>query len=97
MLSAAIAISYFDRQTLGVAIKAIQQNIPISDAQYSWLTSAFLVTYALMYAGGGKLLDVLGTRRGFVLIMVVVAGLCEPWPGYQLLHALRQPLAAGHG
>ncbi len=70
LLSAAIAISYFDRQTLGVVVKAIQQNIPISDEQYSWLTSAFLITYALMYAGGGKLLDVLGTRRGFVLIMV---------------------------
>jgi MFS transporter, ACS family, hexuronate transporter len=70
LLSAAIAISYFDRQTLGVALQAIQKNIPITDAQYSFLTSAFLITYALMYAGGGKLLDCLGTRRGFVLIMV---------------------------
>jgi ACS family hexuronate transporter-like MFS transporter len=70
LLSAAIAVSYFDRQTLGVAVKAIQQNIPISDEQYSWLTSAFLITYALMYAAGGKLLDVLGTKRGFMMIMV---------------------------
>jgi ACS family hexuronate transporter-like MFS transporter len=70
LLSLAIAISYFDRNTLGVAVKAIQQNIPISDPQYAWLTSAFLVAYGLMYVGGGRLIDVLGTRCGFVVIMV---------------------------
>jgi MFS transporter, ACS family, hexuronate transporter len=70
LLSAAIAISYLDRQTLGVAVKAIQQSIPITDEQYSWLTSAFLIAYGVMYAAGGKLLDVLGTRRGFLLIML---------------------------
>lgn len=70
VVSAAIAISYFDRQTLPVAIKAIQQDIPLSNEQFSWLNSAFLVAYALMYAGGGRLLDLLGTRRGFLVIMV---------------------------
>lgn len=70
MLSAAIAISYFDRNTLGVAVKAIQQNIPIADDRFARLQSAFLIAYAVMYAAGGKLLDVLGTRRGFLLIMV---------------------------
>ena len=70
LISAAIAISYFDRQTLGIAIKAIESTIAVTDAQYAWLTSAFLVTYALMYVGGGRLLDALGTRWGFMLIMV---------------------------
>ena len=70
LISIAIAISYFDRNTLGVAVKAIQQNIPISDPQYAWLTSAFLIAYGLMYVGGGKLIDILGTRRGFFLIMI---------------------------
>jgi ACS family hexuronate transporter-like MFS transporter len=70
LISAAIAISYFDRQTLPVAIKAIQQEIPISNTQFSQLQAAFLTAYALMYAGGGKLVDVLGTRQGFLVIMV---------------------------
>jgi ACS family hexuronate transporter-like MFS transporter len=69
LISAAIAISYFDRQTLPVAIKAIQLEIPISNTQFSQLQAAFLTAYALMYAGGGKLVDVLGTRLGFLLIM----------------------------
>ena len=66
----AIAISYFDRQTLPVAIAAIQREIPISNTQFSQLQAAFLIAYAVMYAAGGKLIDALGTRRGFLLIMV---------------------------
>ena len=70
LVTAAIAISYFDRQTLPVAISAIQHSIPLSNQQFSWLQSAFLIAYAALYAGGGRLLDVLGTRRGFLLIML---------------------------
>ncbi len=70
LIAAAIAVSYFDRQTLPVAIQAIQREIPISNTQFSQLQAAFLTAYALMYAGGGKLIDVLGTRRGFFLIML---------------------------
>src|SRR5258708_1141763 len=70
LISAAIAISYFDRQTLPVAIKAIQQEIPLTNRQFSQLQAGFLTAYALMYAGGGKLVDVLGTRQGFLVIMV---------------------------
>src|ERR1035437_2453513 len=70
LIAAAIAISYFDRQTLSVAIAAIQREIPISNTQYSQLGACFLIAYALMYAGGGKLIDTLGTRAGFTLIMV---------------------------
>jgi ACS family hexuronate transporter-like MFS transporter len=70
LIAAAIAISYFDRQTLPVAIKAIQREIPITNTQFSQLQAAFLTAYALMYAGGGKLVDILGTRRGFLAIMV---------------------------
>ena len=76
MVTAAIAISYFDRQTLPVAISSIERTIPLSDQQFSWLQFAFLIPYALLYAGGGRLLDALGTRRGFILIMVWWSGAC---------------------
>src|SRR5574340_1459750 len=76
LIAAAIAISYFDRQTLPVAIKAIQNDIPISNTQFSQLQAAFLSAYALMYAGGGKLIDVLGTRQGFLLIMIWWSAAC---------------------
>lgn len=70
LVSAAIAISYLDRQTLPWAIKAIQVDIPISNQIKAFLDSSFLLTYGLMYVGGGWLLDRLGTRRGFLLIMI---------------------------
>lgn len=70
LVSAAIAISYLDRQTLPVAVKAISYDIPLSNEQFSFLQSAFLLAYAFMYAGGGKLSDILGTRRGFFVIML---------------------------
>jgi MFS transporter, ACS family, hexuronate transporter len=70
LVGAAIAISYLDRQTLPVAVQAISRDIPLSNAQFSALQSAFLLSYALMYAGGGKLVDYLGTRRGFTVIML---------------------------
>jgi MFS transporter, ACS family, hexuronate transporter len=76
LVTAAIAISYFDRQTLPVAISAIERTIPLSNQQFSWLQFAFLIPYALLYAGGGRLLDVLGTRRGFILIMLWWSGAC---------------------
>lgn len=70
LLGAAILLSYFDRQTLPVAIAEISKDIPISNIAFSRLQGAFLVAYAVMYAGGGKLLDRLGTRIGFLVIML---------------------------
>jgi len=35
LVTAAIAISYFDRQTLPVAISAIQRMIPLNNQQFS--------------------------------------------------------------
>jgi len=76
LVSAAIAISYLDRQTLPVAVKAIAKDIPLTNEQFSTLQSTFLLSYAFMYAGGGKLTDALGTRRGFTLIMIFWSVAC---------------------
>ncbi len=69
LVGVAIAISYLDRQTLPVAVSAIARDIPLTNQRFSALQSAFLLSCALMYLGGGKLVDALGTRIGFALIM----------------------------
>jgi ACS family hexuronate transporter-like MFS transporter len=100
LVSVAIAISYLDRQTLPVAIKAIEQDIPVTNQEFSLLQTAFLITYALMYAGGGKLMDVLGTRRGFTLIMVFWSLACAGHglaANFGMLAACRLLLGAGEG
>lgn len=76
LVTAAIAVSYFDRQTLPVAIAAIQHTIPLSDQQFSWLGFAFLIPYAVLYVAGGRLLDAMGTRQGFLLIMLWWSAAC---------------------
>jgi MFS transporter, ACS family, hexuronate transporter len=100
LVTVAIAISYFDRQTLPVAIAAIQHTISITDQQFSYLQSAFLLSYAAAYVGGGLLLDVLGTRRGFILIMLwwsIACALHGFAAGFGLLLFARFLLGLGEG
>jgi ACS family hexuronate transporter-like MFS transporter len=96
----AIAISYLDRQSLPVAVAAIQLDIPLTNFQYGALISTFLLAYALMYAGGGALIDRLGTRRGFFVIMVFWSLACASHSlatSFWMLAASRFLLGAGEG
>jgi MFS transporter, ACS family, aldohexuronate transporter len=96
----AIAISYLDRQSLPVAVAAIQRDIPLSNFQFGALASTFLLAYAFMYAGGGALIDRLGTRRGFFLIMVFWSLACASHSlatSFWMLAASRFLLGAGEG
>ncbi|HEY6182413.1 MAG TPA: MFS transporter [Terriglobales bacterium] len=100
MVAGAIAISYFDRQTISVAISTIQRTIPISQQQFSYLSTAFLLAYAAMYAGGGRLLDRIGTRHGFLLIMLWWSAACALHglaTGFTWLVAMRFLLGMGEG
>ena len=100
IVSAAIAISYLDRQTLPVAISAIQKEIPLTNLQFSYLQSAFLLAYAFLYAGGGKLADWMGTKRGFAAIMIFWSLACASHAlaaSFAMLAASRLLLGMGEG
>lgn len=100
LVTLAISISYFDRQALPVAIAAIEKTIPISDAQFSFLQASFLVAYALLYAGGGKLLDAIGTRVGFAISMTwwsLACSLHGTARGLSMLIVARLLLGMGEG
>jgi MFS transporter, ACS family, hexuronate transporter len=100
LVSAAIAISYLDRQTFPVAIGEIGKEIPISNSTKATLDSAFLLTYGLMYVGGGRLMDMLGTRVGFLIIMIFWSLACASHGfagGVIALAASRLLLGIGEG
>jgi ACS family hexuronate transporter-like MFS transporter len=80
-LACATALSYLDRQSFPVAVTEIQKSIPLSDQQYSELQMLFLLAYAAMYAGGGKVADWLGTRRGYSILIL-------GWSAATMLHGL---------
>lgn len=85
-LAVITAISYLDRQTLPVVISEIQKDIPVSNTEFARLQALFLFAYAVMYAGGGRLVDLLGSRSGYA----VVAGL---WSAACMLHAAARSVA----
>jgi ACS family hexuronate transporter-like MFS transporter len=70
LVAAAITLSYLDRQTLPWTLTQIHEDYPFSDQIKALFDSAFLITYGLMYLGGGWLLDRLGTSKGFLIVMI---------------------------
>ncbi len=74
-------INYLDRQTLSVLSKTLQEELHFDNVQYSYMTTSFLVSYIIMYAVSGRLMDHLGTRRGFALF-------ASGWSIVTVLHSL---------
>lgn len=80
LLCLASGLNYLDRSTLSVLAKTIQTDLNLTDGDYANITSAFLVSYTIMYAVSGLAIDRLGTRRSFLLF---VSG----WSVANILHA----------
>jgi MFS transporter, ACS family, hexuronate transporter len=70
LLAAASGLAYVDRQTLPIVIAEIEKTIRISDQQFAHLQFLFLLAYGIMYAGGGRITDALGTRWGYIVFIV---------------------------
>jgi len=80
LIALTTALNYFDRQTLALLADTLQKVVGMSTVQYAYVTAAFLSSYTVMYAVSGRLIDLLGTRRGFAIF---VAG----WSVVDALHA----------
>lgn len=66
----ATALNYLDRQSFPVLVGEVRKEIPLTNEQYGRLASLFLLAYAVMYAGGGRIMDWLGTRVGYAVMIV---------------------------
>ena len=69
LLCLTTALNYLDRQALSVLAKTIQDELKLTDIDYSNITAAFLVSYTIMYAVGGRLVDVWGTRLSLTVFL----------------------------
>lgn len=81
LLCSASVLNYLDRQTLSVLAHTIQHELGWTTQQYSYMTTSFMVSYTVMYAVSGRLIDLLGTARGFTLFL-------SGWSVVTMLHAL---------
>lgn len=71
LLFAATSINYMDRQVLGILAPVLQYKIGWTEAQYGYIISAFTAAYAIGLIVAGWLVDKLGTRIGYSIIMAV--------------------------
>src|ERR1017187_8886747 len=70
LLFLSTVINYMDRQNLSILARTIQNDLRISDIQYSNVVQAFLLAYTLSYLMAGRLTDWLGTRVGMAVFIV---------------------------
>ncbi len=70
LIALATAINYLDRLALPIAITEIKNTIPISDSQFGTINSLFLFAYGTMYAVGGRIIDIMGSRVGYAVMII---------------------------
>ncbi|MFB3825946.1 MAG: MFS transporter [Bryobacteraceae bacterium] len=70
LLALATGLSYLDRQTLPVVATALHADIPLTNQEFSRLQFMFLLSYGIMYIGGGRIVDWVGTRLGYTIFIV---------------------------
>ncbi len=71
MLFLATSINYMDRQVLGILAPALQHQFGWTERGYSNIVNAFQVAYSCGLLLAGRLMDRIGTRAGYALIMGV--------------------------
>jgi len=64
MLLCATALSFLDRQVLSISIIKIKEDLGITNVEYGFINSGFLISYAIMFTLGGMLIDRYGSRIG---------------------------------
>ena len=67
----ATVINYVDRQTVSVLKKSISDDLGLSNPEYAAIQNAFLIAYAVSQMLSGRLYDLVGTRLGFTISIVV--------------------------
>ena len=77
----ATVINYLDRQALSVVAPVLREEFGMSNEQYGYVLSAFMLAYTISNGISGPLIDRLGTRLGYAWCMFV-------WSTAGILHAL---------
>src|SRR5438132_413349 len=60
-----------DNTVVVVALPAIQHDLGISVSQLEWVVNAYALTFGVLLLTGGKLADLFGRRRIFILGLVI--------------------------
>lgn len=81
LLCLASGLNALDRNAFAILASTIQGEFNWSDIDYANLTSIFVFSYTLMYALSGKIIDRIGTRKGFGIAV-------GSWSFVSVMHAV---------
>jgi ACS family hexuronate transporter-like MFS transporter len=87
----ATLINYLDRQVLSVVVTSpdFKAAVPLTEESYGYVTSAFMLAYAVMNGLSGPFIDRVGTKLGYAACMVW-------WSAAGILHVFaRGPWSLG--
>jgi ACS family hexuronate transporter-like MFS transporter len=71
LLFFATTINYIDRQVLGILAPTLQRELGWNEQQFGDIVSWFTIAYALGFLVVGRVMDRIGTRRGFAGAVVI--------------------------
>ncbi len=85
LIALATVFNYIDRNALGIMWPEISKSIGLAEADakngYAMISTFFLIAYALSKGLSGRLFDIVGTRIGFVISIVI-------WASSAILHGI---------
>ena len=88
LLFVATTILYIDRSALGILAPDLQKSIGWSEEQYGIINSVFMMAYAICFILMGRLIDSIGTRKGYLVsigiwsIATLGHALSRSWVGF---------------
>jgi ACS family hexuronate transporter-like MFS transporter len=71
LIGLATIINYIDRSTLAVMWPSISSDLGMTKSDYAIILNVFMIAYAFGQTFSGKLFDIVGTRVGYVISIVV--------------------------
>ncbi len=71
LLFFAATINYIDRQVISILKPTLQAQFHWSESDYADIVFAFQLAYAIGFMVAGRVIDRLGTRLGFSLVLIV--------------------------
>lgn len=88
LLFFATTVNYLDRQVLSLLKPLLEDQFGWTNSQYANIASAFQFTYAIAMLFAGRIIDKLGTKKGYTWAIII-------WSIGAIIHALAIPI--GHG
>src|SRR5215204_6187929 len=88
LLFFATTVNYLDRQVLSLLQSDLAEEFGWTNSNYANITAVFQFVYAISMLFAGRIIDKMGTKKGYVWAIII-------WSIGALLHALAIPLGKG--